>query len=102
MVQEINLNHNSKFLFFISQQCLGLDMVVRDDNGNILDINATSTTQLYEQHVQATDRIRRATVSLNIYVIEFMRLIEFSFIYTFCPLNSSYNLIFIYLLGFLV
>lgn len=64
-------------------------MVVRDDNGNILDINATSTTQLYEQHVQATDRIRRATVSLNIYFIE-LRLIEFSFIYTlFCPLNSS-------------
>lgn len=42
----------------------GLDMVVRDDNGNILDINQTSTTQLYEQHVQATNRIRRATVSV--------------------------------------
>lgn len=39
-------------------------MVVRDDNGNILDINQTSTTQLYEQHVQATNRIRRATVSV--------------------------------------
>lgn len=70
-------------------------MVVRDDNGNILDINATSTTQLYEQHVQATDRIRRATVSLNIYFIEFMRLIEISFIYTFCPLYFSHNLNFI-------
>lgn len=77
-------------------------MVVRDDNGNILDINATSTTQLYEQHVQATDRIRRATVSLNIYFIEFMRLIEFSFIYILCPLIFNFNLILIYLLGFLV
>lgn len=38
-------------------------MVVRDDNGNILDINQTSTTQLYEHHVRATNRIRRATVS---------------------------------------
>ncbi|KAG5670986.1 hypothetical protein PVAND_001211 [Polypedilum vanderplanki] len=44
---------------------LGLDMVVRDDNGNILDINNTSTTELYEQHVQATRRIRRATTEIN-------------------------------------
>ena len=43
----------------------GLDMVVRDDNGNILDINQTSTTQLYEQHVSAANRIRRATVSVK-------------------------------------
>ena len=39
-------------------------MVVRDDFGHILDINQTSSTQLYEQHVQATSRIRRATVSV--------------------------------------
>lgn len=38
-------------------------MVVRDDSGNILDINSTSTTQLYEHHVNAVDRIRKATVS---------------------------------------
>lgn len=38
-------------------------MVVRDDSGNILDINQTSTTQLYEHHVQAANRIKRATVS---------------------------------------
>jgi DOCK N-terminus len=44
----------------------GLDMVVRDDNGNILDINQTSTTQLYEHHVSATNRIRRATVSVKL------------------------------------
>jgi len=38
-------------------------MVVRDDNGNIVDINQTSTTQLYEHHVKATTRIQQATVS---------------------------------------
>lgn len=38
-------------------------MVVRDENGSILDINQTSTTQLYEHHVRQTNRIRRATVS---------------------------------------
>lgn len=42
---------------------IGLDMVVRDDNGNILDIAQTSTTQLYEHHVKATNRIQQATVS---------------------------------------
>lgn len=41
---------------------IDLDMVVRDDEGNVLDINRTSTTQLYEQHVSAVDRIRKATV----------------------------------------
>ncbi|CAD7083698.1 unnamed protein product [Hermetia illucens] len=40
---------------------LGLDMVVRDDTGNVLDINSTCTTELYEHHVHAVDRIRRAT-----------------------------------------
>lgn len=38
-------------------------MVVRDDCGNVLDINATSTTQLYEHHVNAMDRIKKAKVN---------------------------------------
>lgn len=42
---------------------LGLDMVVRDESGNILDTNSTSTTQLYEHHIYAIERIRKATVS---------------------------------------
>lgn len=50
------------FVFFFDFG-LDLDMVVRDENGNIVDINQTSTTQLYEHHVRATNRIRRATVS---------------------------------------
>lgn len=42
---------------------LGLDMVVRNEDGNVLDINVTATTQLYERHMNASDRIRRASVS---------------------------------------
>lgn len=38
-------------------------MVVRDESGNILDGNGTSTTELYEHHIHAIDRIRKATVS---------------------------------------
>lgn len=49
---------------------LRLDMVVRDDSGNILNIERTSTTQLYEHHLNAVDRIKRASVSsvINLYV----------------------------------
>ncbi|XP_030369556.1 dedicator of cytokinesis protein 1 isoform X2 [Scaptodrosophila lebanonensis] len=39
---------------------LGLDMVVRDESGDILDTNAIATTELYEQHVQAVGRIDKA------------------------------------------
>ncbi|XP_055851030.1 dedicator of cytokinesis protein 1 isoform X1 [Episyrphus balteatus] len=39
---------------------LGLDMVVRDESGNMLDTNATCTTELYDHHLNAVDRIRRA------------------------------------------
>lgn len=42
---------------------LRLDMVVRDESGNILNIDKTSTTQLYEHHLNAVDRIKRASVS---------------------------------------
>jgi hypothetical protein len=38
----------------------GLDMVVRDESGSILDITSTSTTELYEHHMQAIERIRLA------------------------------------------
>ncbi|XP_055530471.1 dedicator of cytokinesis protein 1 isoform X1 [Wyeomyia smithii] len=44
---------------------LRLDMVVRDDSGNILNIERTSTTQLYEHHLNAVDRIKRASTSTN-------------------------------------
>lgn len=42
---------------------LGLDMVVRNEDGNVLDIGSTSTTELYECHMTASDRIRRTSVS---------------------------------------
>jgi hypothetical protein len=38
-------------------------MVVRDEQGNILDPDITSTIQLYWQYELATERIRKATVS---------------------------------------
>lgn len=38
-------------------------MVVRDESGNIMDGNGASTTELYEHHMRAIDRIRKATVS---------------------------------------
>lgn len=38
-------------------------MVVRDESGNILETNRISTTELYEHHIYAIERIRKATVS---------------------------------------
>lgn len=42
---------------------LNLDMVVRDEQGNILNPDETSTIQLYYQHKLASERIKKATVS---------------------------------------
>lgn len=36
---------------------LGLDLVVRDDNGNILDPDETSTISLFKSHETASKRI---------------------------------------------
>lgn len=36
---------------------LGLDLVVRDDNGNILDPDETSTIALFKVHEMASKRI---------------------------------------------
>lgn len=47
----------------MGNKILGLDLVVRDEQGNLLNPDETSTIQLYHQHKLATDRIRRATVS---------------------------------------
>ncbi|KAG5343195.1 DOCK1 protein, partial [Acromyrmex heyeri] len=41
-------------------QLLGLDMVVRDEHGNILNPIETSTIQLYYHHETAAERIRKA------------------------------------------
>ena len=42
---------------------LGLDMVVRDESGDILDTNTICTTELYEHHMNAVNRIIKASVS---------------------------------------
>ncbi|KAK9296205.1 hypothetical protein QLX08_009705 [Tetragonisca angustula] len=41
-------------------QLLGMDMVVRDDQGNVLNPEETSTIQLYYHHERAAERIRKA------------------------------------------
>ncbi|XP_034179814.1 dedicator of cytokinesis protein myoblast city isoform X2 [Osmia lignaria lignaria] len=41
-------------------QLLGMDMVVRDDHGNVLNPEETSTVQLYYHHETAAERIRKA------------------------------------------
>lgn len=46
-------------------QLLGLDMVVRDEHGNVLNPEQTSTIQLYYHHETAAERIRKATTSLK-------------------------------------
>lgn len=58
--------------------CTGLDMVVRDESGNVLDVNSTSTTQLYEHHINAVDRIKKANVRLRISRFHFVNEINFS------------------------
>ncbi|KAL9893363.1 dedicator of cytokinesis protein myoblast city isoform 3-T4 [Glossina fuscipes fuscipes] len=40
---------------------LGLDMVVRDESGDILDTNTICTTELYEHHMNAVNRIIKAS-----------------------------------------
>ncbi|KAG8228173.1 hypothetical protein J437_LFUL014408 [Ladona fulva] len=44
---------------------LDLDMVVRDEQGNILNPESTSAIQLYWQHEKATERIKRVTSGLT-------------------------------------
>lgn len=44
---------------------LSLDMVVRDDAGDIIDFSSISTTQLYELHCKAVERIKKSTSSAN-------------------------------------
>ncbi|XP_059611933.1 dedicator of cytokinesis protein 1 isoform X1 [Phlebotomus argentipes] len=49
----------------VGNSLLGLDMVVRNESGSVIDINSTSTTQLYELHVNAVERIRMASTSFS-------------------------------------
>lgn len=44
---------------------LSLDMVVRDDAGDIIDFGSISTTQLYELHCKAVERIKLSKKSAN-------------------------------------
>lgn len=45
-------------------------MVVRDDQGNILNPELTSTVTLYRHHHLAKERILKATVSYLIFIFK--------------------------------
>uniref|UniRef100_A0A1B0CEY6 Dedicator of cytokinesis protein 1 n=1 Tax=Lutzomyia longipalpis TaxID=7200 RepID=A0A1B0CEY6_LUTLO len=49
----------------VGNSLLGLDMVVRNESGSVIDINTTSTTQLYELHTNAVERIKMASTAFN-------------------------------------
>lgn len=42
---------------WVVARILGLDLVVRDDNGNILDPDTTSTIALFKAHETASKRV---------------------------------------------
>ncbi|XP_050543349.1 dedicator of cytokinesis protein 1 isoform X2 [Daktulosphaira vitifoliae] len=50
----------------VGNKLLGLDMVVRDEQGNILNPLHTPTIQLYKHHETATNRIQNASTASNI------------------------------------
>lgn len=61
-----SINDAAPFCFFF-KFCLviffkGLDMVVRNDNGDVLDISKTSTTRLYEVSLDTTNQIQNASM----------------------------------------
>lgn len=45
----------------MGNKVLGLDLVVRDKNGNIINPEETSTIQLYYLHKNATERMRKVS-----------------------------------------
>ncbi|XP_063232451.1 dedicator of cytokinesis protein 1 isoform X3 [Bacillus rossius redtenbacheri] len=49
----------------MGNKLLDLDMVVRDEQGNILNPDVTSTVQLYYQHKIATERIKRESSAVE-------------------------------------
>ncbi len=48
---------------------LGLDLIVRDENGCVLDPTQTSAVALYRQHVRGSEKIK---VELNFIVSNFL------------------------------
>ena len=53
---------------------LGLDLVVRDDNGNILDPDETSTVALFKAHEVASKRIEERIQEEK---VPFLRYVDF-------------------------
>lgn len=55
------MSENANVLYF---RCLGLDLVVRDDNGNILNPDITSAVKLFRHHDEAAAAIRKVPSSM--------------------------------------
>uniref|UniRef100_T1IIV8 Dedicator of cytokinesis protein 1 n=1 Tax=Strigamia maritima TaxID=126957 RepID=T1IIV8_STRMM len=56
------LKHKITTIIDIGNSILDLDLVVRDDQGNILNPDETSTIHLYRQHELATQRLHRSVI----------------------------------------
>lgn len=65
---------------------LGLDLVVRDDNGNILDPDETSTISLFKAHETASKRIDERIQEEKVPLLSLI-----------CPLQALCPLYFIFL-----
>lgn len=56
--------------FYNTRRILGLDMVVRDEQGNILNPESTSIIELFRHHENATQRISAPSVSFSFYFLD--------------------------------
>ena len=65
---------------------LGLDLVVRDDNGNILDPDETSTIALFRAHEVASKRIEEKIQEEKVHFLQ--RADEVSFLLLFLMKGS--------------
>lgn len=46
----------------VGNKKLGLDLVVRDENGNVVESDSFSVMELFEEHCSTSERIRNETV----------------------------------------
>lgn len=62
---------------------LGLDLVVRDDNGNILDPDETSTIALFKAHEMASKRIEEKIQEEKVHFLQYADLSPWDSIFAF-------------------
>lgn len=52
----------------LGNRILGLDMVVRDSNGNLINPETTSTLQMFYLHKAATERLNSKTKVISTFI----------------------------------